>query len=287
MEDLSEDYIVSNKILYYNGGRQFHVYFLIYNDMVVYVGQASNGAKTRMVAHVRDKLFTHYYFIECDSYENMDNLEKYYIKKFCPFYNTSENDEPSIPPMTYTKSNNVLMLNAGGYAKIILDTQRGKIIDKRTDEQIGFIYNKVGYIVIKDKKVILKCSNGEMSVIDFGKMYYLDFLSGKVSGERTDFQHLKTLEDYYIYARIMGHDLDWIKHVTQKTEYKLPFELFVHLVNLCTLTLVNPSQYIKTPKKRKDYYLGDKNNSGNINYGGLIGTPQQIRNYYRKKNGRN
>ena len=61
------------------------IYFLIYNDDVVYVGQTKRGL-ARVYNHVHDKNFNKIYIIECDE-DELDYMEDLYIFKYKPIYN--------------------------------------------------------------------------------------------------------------------------------------------------------------------------------------------------------
>ena len=65
------------------------VYFLIYNENVVYVGQTTRGL-ARVYSHVHDKRFDKIYIIECDE-EELDYWEDFYIFKYKPKYNKRPN----------------------------------------------------------------------------------------------------------------------------------------------------------------------------------------------------
>ena len=65
------------------------VYFLFYNDEVVYIGQGWN-CFLRVAEHTRkdsDKVFTHWSFIEVPFENERKLLEQEMIKKHCPKYN--------------------------------------------------------------------------------------------------------------------------------------------------------------------------------------------------------
>ena len=66
----------------------WHVYFLVYNDTVVYVGQTRAVWPSRIEQHLRDsgKVFDDVFYIPVDS-DKINDVEYYYIKKFNPIYN--------------------------------------------------------------------------------------------------------------------------------------------------------------------------------------------------------
>jgi hypothetical protein len=61
------------------------VYFLIYEEKIVYVGQATN-CHSRISSHAAGremKLFDSFYIVECPAHK-LDELEALYIRKFLP-----------------------------------------------------------------------------------------------------------------------------------------------------------------------------------------------------------
>lgn len=64
------------------------IYFLIYKDEVVYVGQTKNGLQ-RPFSH-KDKIFDTVKLIYCEAKE-LDVTENIYIKKYKPIYNKELN----------------------------------------------------------------------------------------------------------------------------------------------------------------------------------------------------
>ena len=65
------------------------VYFLIFEDEVVYVGKTTTGL-ARVYAHINSKLFNQIFVIECEE-DNLDKIEAKYILKYNPMYNTNMN----------------------------------------------------------------------------------------------------------------------------------------------------------------------------------------------------
>lgn len=65
------------------------VYFLINKGEIVYVGK-STGIDGRINAHISDKEFDRIFVYECVDPE-MSETESYYIRKFTPRYNRSQN----------------------------------------------------------------------------------------------------------------------------------------------------------------------------------------------------
>ena len=87
------------------------VYFLIDNDVIVYVG-FSNCINRRLSSHVNDKIFDSYFSIKFDTEKLALDNEKYYIEKFKPKYNNQHNSDfinkkinpivlPNLPKTTY------------------------------------------------------------------------------------------------------------------------------------------------------------------------------------------
>jgi hypothetical protein len=69
-----------------------YVYFLIYDNEIVYVGK-SNNPHTRMNLHINKFTFDRYYTIKCNNPQESEDLEKYYIKSIKPKYNITHNDD--------------------------------------------------------------------------------------------------------------------------------------------------------------------------------------------------
>lgn len=79
------DYIIKHKKTKVDLKNEHHIYFLIKDDEVVYVGK-STGYKSRIKSHLQTKDFDSYFSLKVHDYE-FDYLELYYIDKFQPFYN--------------------------------------------------------------------------------------------------------------------------------------------------------------------------------------------------------
>jgi predicted GIY-YIG superfamily endonuclease len=69
------------------------VYFLCNNDEVVYVGQ-TKYLRTRIFFHKKDKQFKNIYYIKLPSKAKALSAESYYISKFDPKYNKTNNEKP-------------------------------------------------------------------------------------------------------------------------------------------------------------------------------------------------
>ena len=67
---------------------QCGVYFLIDQELIVYVGQSRSNIIGRITAHKKDKIFDRYHVIECKE-SDLDQLEAHYISQFTPIYNRS------------------------------------------------------------------------------------------------------------------------------------------------------------------------------------------------------
>lgn len=63
------------------------VYLLWLNDELVYVGQSINGT-SRIMDHRKDKVYNRYTWISV-SLEELDDIERFFIKKYRPKYNVS------------------------------------------------------------------------------------------------------------------------------------------------------------------------------------------------------
>lgn len=61
------------------------VYFLIQNEIIVYVGQSTNVGR-RIADHMSTKAFDRFAVIECEQ-EELSKLESHYIKEFRPILN--------------------------------------------------------------------------------------------------------------------------------------------------------------------------------------------------------
>lgn len=68
------------------------VYFLVFRDEVVYVGQAVDiFARIRMHRTNRSLIFYKYFYIEYNEKDLRDELERKYIEMLCPKYNIDFN----------------------------------------------------------------------------------------------------------------------------------------------------------------------------------------------------
>lgn len=73
------------------------IYFLIKEDVIVYIGQSINLA-ARLLEHERTKDFDSYTFIPCDSAQ-LPDMEALYILKFKPSLNYMPNGSLGLPPI--------------------------------------------------------------------------------------------------------------------------------------------------------------------------------------------
>lgn len=64
------------------------VYFLLYDEEVVYVGQTTNGIN-RPLSHIKDKNFNKIRLIYCNT-EQLGEIEQKFILKYDPIYNKSK-----------------------------------------------------------------------------------------------------------------------------------------------------------------------------------------------------
>ncbi len=68
--------------------REYIVYFLIADEKIIYVGKSSTGIARIYTHYVKEVIpFTHY-TIEKSNEKDYSNLEKKYIKRFQPKYNS-------------------------------------------------------------------------------------------------------------------------------------------------------------------------------------------------------
>lgn len=112
-----------------------HIYLLLRDEKVVYVGQTSQEPSARVNQHknLKEIEFDTYTFIECDSEEVLD-IEKKIIGKFKPIYNNPIDRYPELKLASVSKS----FRSAREY---------GKAITYITTNNIRhFIFNKTYYI---------------------------------------------------------------------------------------------------------------------------------------------
>ena len=86
--------IIENSIEIPNYMRQISgVYFLLQDDVIVYVGKSEN-ITLRLMTHIREKSksFNKYYYIYYDNINEMSFMEAYYIMLLKPLYNKKEPD---------------------------------------------------------------------------------------------------------------------------------------------------------------------------------------------------
>ncbi|MFM0044140.1 GIY-YIG nuclease family protein [Paraburkholderia sediminicola] len=74
------------------------VYFLIDDGEIVYIGKSTNFA-SRLGVHSLEKKFTRVYFMAIDDASQLDELERFYIKKFDPRLNKTKNWPGSLPAL--------------------------------------------------------------------------------------------------------------------------------------------------------------------------------------------
>lgn len=65
------------------------VYFLLHNDVCVYVGQSKSVVQRRIAAHYADKEFDRALVLPIVEGEEIDSVEAGYIRQFRPKYNTA------------------------------------------------------------------------------------------------------------------------------------------------------------------------------------------------------
>jgi hypothetical protein len=184
------------------------VYFLFLQDVLVYVGQ-SVDIEDRVLEHTKTKVFDKYTYLECGK-DELDNTERHYINKFKPFYNGTDNKKPLIENMTYVWINNLIFFNCGfSTSRKILRVDGKKIYDVFSNEECGFVYNGSGYVWVKGKTYF--CIKGTISEIKLPSMYGRLHVSKdiEVVVAKKDFYQLKTLGDYFVYAKARGYKDDW------------------------------------------------------------------------------
>lgn len=74
---------------------EYYVYFLIFDNEIVYVGYSAN-VDSRIAAHKRDKHFNKTFKIKQESDKEALTLEEHYIKKFNPLYNRSKAEHSTL-----------------------------------------------------------------------------------------------------------------------------------------------------------------------------------------------
>ena len=93
------------------------VYFLLDNDTIVYVGKSLNGM-VRIYDHIKNSNygFNAYAFFNVPK-EQIDKLERRYIKRFSPKYNKMHND--NLPEKKYmiSEDNSVIVRKRVPYTK--------------------------------------------------------------------------------------------------------------------------------------------------------------------------
>jgi hypothetical protein len=81
--ELDKDYILSNSLPVYP---QCGIYFLIQDDEIVYIGQSIH-IPNRLHSHQKkNRQFERVFFVECKE-EDLDEIERQYIRKFSPKLN--------------------------------------------------------------------------------------------------------------------------------------------------------------------------------------------------------
>jgi hypothetical protein len=68
---------------------EFKVYFLLQDNLIVYVGKSTNNVNGRVLSHRVDKEFDGYSFIVSRDEEEMSTLETLFILRYKPKYNKS------------------------------------------------------------------------------------------------------------------------------------------------------------------------------------------------------
>ena len=94
MKDFSIKYPILNEIRKHKSDQvplfpsQFNIYFLFYNDKLVYIGRSSN-LFARLSKHLTTKIFNSLSLVPTNRADLIE-LETYYIEKYEPSYNHQE-----------------------------------------------------------------------------------------------------------------------------------------------------------------------------------------------------
>ena len=228
--NLTEHEILEGSTPFNRGRRTCHVYFLIYKGIIVYVGKAVNY-DARIAQHCDDKAFDSFYVTECDESE-LKRVESFYIKMFGPFYNVSENlRNQAIPNNTYIKHEDVILMNAGGNSsdnRMILHTKGDTIFNAFTNERIGFVVNKIGFIYNRQRKAIhspryamcykiIRCKDLATQDIEVTtSMDIFDLNSNTCIVSVCDPKNFYYSYDFYIYSKLFGLTFDWFKSTMEE-----------------------------------------------------------------------
>jgi len=298
--DLSEQSIVS---LAHPFDRSLmkHVYFLVYKGIIVYVGMDSHYP-SRIKQHISNKAFDSVYAIECAP-EEVKDVESHYISKFKPFYNVSENKNPFIENGTYVRHQDVLLLNAGGRrgsSRKILYVNGNNIIDAFTSKQIGWIINKVGYIYDEggnyQTTLFIKCSGGkaEFVSIPIKNKLFCNPDRKELELKTIYYDDIDNVYILYIYSKAKQYKPFWYTIQAKERGYtaeKWVIDIIDYLFSWHNVTMPdnkfapiskNKNNYRAVPKESPSY-RGDK--SKEYEHYNCIDTRQEIKNFWRKKNG--
>lgn len=110
------------------------IYFLFDGDEIVYVGQ-SVDIMTRIGAHLRDKIFDSFNYIEC-GLRDLNNLEATYILELKPKYNTT------LPKNDFWMSSNAIKQKHGIGKRDLKKIIKEEKIEFR--DFLGVLYVKKG-----------------------------------------------------------------------------------------------------------------------------------------------
>ena len=130
------------------------IYFLIYNEDVVYVGQTTRGL-TRVYSHISDKQFNKIYIIEVEE-DNLDYWEDFYIFKYKPIYNKVPNWNCNFSiAKAVRKARNYVEKNYNKYPSDLRKPLFKKMLNELNIKPRE--YNGEFYIGIEDYYMILDC----------------------------------------------------------------------------------------------------------------------------------
>lgn len=128
------------------------VYFLFYNNEIVYVGKTTNGL-SRVYSHIKTKKFNRYSFILCDI-SKLNSTEEQYIIKYRPKYNKTLQDNISIATIKRILKNSQLVHHKNIIKEVInkLEIKYTYIEDKAYISKID-LENIIQYIRINYEMV--------------------------------------------------------------------------------------------------------------------------------------
>lgn len=184
------------------------VYFLFYQDILVYVGQ-SVDIDSRLLSHFTTKAFDRYSYIVL-SEDELDDVENYYINKYKPIYNSKINGKFH-RNFGYTWNGELLLLN-GAYSleRRIYKRIGNNLYDVMDNSKSGVIHNKCGYVNMGD--ITFFCFDNTAYRTKLSKCLYLriDFsVPNELIVYKQDFPALTYFTDVVLYAIAFNKSIDW------------------------------------------------------------------------------